>query len=76
MRRLCAWCGVILESGSAFPSPTAHGVCVPCAQELLPSVADSSRKTVPSVGIQSSPCGSDEWPVCESDVSLGRKRSR
>jgi len=44
MRRLCSWCGEILESGSAFPSLTTHGICAPCARKLLTSIADSSGR--------------------------------
>jgi len=46
MRRICSWCGETLESGSAFPLLTTHGVCAECAQKLLTSISDSSRKAL------------------------------
>jgi len=46
MRRLCSWCGETLEAGSAFPSLTTHGVCVPCARKLVAAIADPSRKAL------------------------------
>jgi hypothetical protein len=44
MRRLCSWCGEILTLGSTLPLQTTHGVCNPCARELLASIAGDSSK--------------------------------
>ena len=46
MRRKCSWCGEILNLGSTLPLQTTHGVCNPCARELLASIAGSTSKGI------------------------------
>ncbi len=36
MRRVCAWCGKILEAGDPRTERTTHGVCKSCARILEP----------------------------------------
>jgi len=61
MRRICSWCGEILESGSAFPLLTTHGACAPCAKKLLASIADSSGNDL--VCRSAEPLEGDVFPV-------------
>lgn len=32
MRKICAWCGLVLQEG---PEPTSHGICESCAEKLI-----------------------------------------
>jgi hypothetical protein len=53
MRRLCSWCDEVLESGSSSSLQITHGVCAPCAQKLLASIAGSREEASSRIGTKS-----------------------
>jgi hypothetical protein len=68
MRRMCSWCNEILESGNSSPLQTTHGVCAPCVQKLLVSIAGSREEASSGSGAKleanAKPCEAD--PQVES----------
>jgi hypothetical protein len=40
MKKVCAWCGKILEQGSCKDAEITHGICPACQAAVLASLGD------------------------------------
>ena len=45
MRKICAWCRVVLEEG---PEPVSHGLCGPCLRRELATIRDGGAMFSPA----------------------------
>ena len=44
MKRVCAWCGIVLESLDGDSDPVTHGICPACFEVLMANEGAASGK--------------------------------
>ena len=44
MKRICAWCELVMESPSSDSDQVTHGICPPCFEDLMAKVSAAARE--------------------------------
>ena len=44
MKRICAWCELVMESPISGSDQVTHGICPPCFDDLMGKVGAAARE--------------------------------
>jgi hypothetical protein len=67
-RRLCAWCGLVMQQGM---EPVSHGICRDCADFFFDEVQIAEDPFSPFCEVCSGPCDKEKCLPCRIDSSRG-----
>ena len=46
MKKICAWCGAVLDPGDGSDNRVSHGICPACVDKHFPKPVEDTQKIV------------------------------